>query len=61
VNNLANRLAEAGRRTDALTTAHKATDLYRELAQIHPDMFDPKVERAQSLIVIATLRIDREF
>jgi hypothetical protein len=39
-----------------VTAAQEATDLYQELAQIHPDVFDPKVERAQSLV--AALSID---
>jgi tetratricopeptide (TPR) repeat protein len=41
VNNLAIRLAEAGRRTDALAATQEAVKLYRELAAINRDAHLP--------------------
>ena len=41
VNNLAIRLAEAGRRAEGLTAAQEAVDLYRELAAGNRDAYLP--------------------
>ena len=41
LNNLANRLSDLGRRTDALLPAQEAVDLRRTLARQNPDAFTP--------------------
>jgi hypothetical protein len=41
VNHLAIRLAEAGRRAEALSTAHEAANLYRELVTLNRDAYLP--------------------
>jgi hypothetical protein len=43
VNNLANRLAEAGRRAEGLTAAQEAVDLRRELAALNRDAYLPNL------------------
>jgi hypothetical protein len=50
VNNLANRLGEAGRRAEGLAAAQEAARLYGELAAENPDVFGPAVDDAQSLL-----------
>ena len=49
VNNLANRLAESGRRAEGLTAAQEATQLYRELVAENPAIFGPRAEQAGAL------------
>ena len=41
LNNLANRLADLGRREDALAASEEAAGIYRELAAARPDAFRP--------------------
>jgi len=43
VNNLANRLAEAGRWAEALATAQEAVDLCRELVALNRDAYLPNL------------------
>ena len=46
MNNPANRLAELGRREDALAATEEAVAIYRELAAARPDTFLPNLARA---------------
>ena len=41
LNNLSNRLADLGRREDALTASEEAVETYRSLAAARPDAFTP--------------------
>ena len=43
LNNLANRLADLGRREDALAASQEAADTLRELAAARPDAFRPNL------------------
>ena len=54
VNNLALRLAEAGRRPEALTGAQEAADLYRELAQAEPEVYGAAVNQAAEMVALLT-------
>ena len=46
LNNLAIRLSELGRRSEALAPAQEAVELYRALARQNPDAFQPYLARA---------------
>ncbi|WP_148208376.1 tetratricopeptide repeat protein [Solidesulfovibrio magneticus] len=46
LNNFANRLSEAGQRTEALENAQKSTALYSQLTQANPDAFLPDLARS---------------
>ena len=50
VNNLALRLAETGRRAEALDCAREASAHYHELSRTNPDAFRPAAERADSFV-----------
>ncbi|WP_372671542.1 tetratricopeptide repeat protein, partial [Amycolatopsis kentuckyensis] len=50
INNLANRLSDAGRRPEALAAAQEAVEFYRELARIDPNRFGLRAERASELV-----------
>jgi Tetratricopeptide repeat len=43
LSNLSNRLADLGRREEALAAGQEAADLYRELAAARPDAFGPNL------------------
>ena len=45
LNNLSNRLADLGRREDALAAIEEAVDVYRQLAAARPDAFTPRPRR----------------
>jgi tetratricopeptide (TPR) repeat protein len=51
LNNLSNRLADLGRREEALAAIEEAADIYRELAAARPDAFRPDL--ASSLTNLA--------
>ena len=53
LNSLAARLADLGRREDALAAIEEAARIYRELAAARPDAFRPDLE--QSLRIVAWL------
>ncbi|MET3920860.1 tetratricopeptide repeat protein [Arthrobacter sp. UYEF20] len=46
LNNLSNRLAEAGHKDQALAPITEATDLYRELAATNPAAWNPNLAMA---------------
>ena len=46
LNNLSNRLADLGRREDALAAIDEAVDVYRQLAAARPDAFTPDLARS---------------
>jgi hypothetical protein len=50
LNNLAIRLAEAGRRTDALTIGGEAANHYREVATAHTGVFAADGARVDALL-----------
>jgi len=50
VTNLAIRLAEAGRRDQALVLAREASAYYHDLARTNPEVFGPAGERADGLV-----------
>jgi hypothetical protein len=50
MNNLANRLAEAGRYERALNLAHEATAHHHDLARTNPDVFGSAAEHADRLV-----------
>ncbi len=56
LNNLANRLSDAGQRSQALDTATEATNLYRQLAAANPAAFLPDL--AMSLNNLAVMLSD---
>ena len=45
LNNLSNRLADLGRREEALAAIQEAAGIYRELAAARPDAFRPDLAR----------------
>jgi hypothetical protein len=46
LNNLSGRLADLGRRQEALTAVNQAAGIYRQLAEAHPDTFLPDLATA---------------
>lgn len=51
VNNLAVRLAEAGRHAEALATAQETSAHYHDLARTDHDVFGPAAEQADDLVI----------
>jgi hypothetical protein len=54
--NLAIRLVEAGRRTDALTTAQEAADHYRQLVALNRDAYLPNLAASVNNLAIRLAR-----
>ena len=52
MNNLANRLAQAGRRADGLAAAQEAVQLYQELAASEPALYSSATNRAAELVAV---------
>ncbi|MFE1892819.1 tetratricopeptide repeat protein, partial [Streptomyces microflavus] len=55
--NLGIRLAEAGRRGEALTAAEEAVEIYRRLAAGNPTAYEPDLARSLSNLGIQSIRL----
>ena len=60
LNNLSNRLAEVGRREEALAAIEESVAVYRRLAAVNPAAWEPDLARALSNLSNRLMELGRE-